>query len=514
MARRRYKTMKYELILGFVAAGLLVILLMGPERSSDEQGNDALVELQRQEHTIETVIEPLTMTYQSASRPDGAPTSRRTPAENGRSVLGEGPLRLHPDNWRYFMDGNGRLIYLTGSHHWDNLVDNDTRPGEFDFAAYLDFLESYDHNFIRLWSQWAWTKPVDPLPYLRSGPGRANDGARKVDLTTFNPLYFERLRERVESAGERGFYVGVVLFQGWSIKDHGSGNPWPNHPYNPANNINQVNGDLNGNGEGEEIHTLDSPEILALQEAYVREVILTLNDLDNVMYEISNESSADSTKWQYHMVEFIREVQAELPQQHLVGMSSGGGKQMISNDDIFAGPADWVAPNYRGGYKNNPPVPFTGQAVIADSDHIFGLGGDSVWVWKSFMRGLHPIYMDDLGVEAEQEQLRQAMAQTRTFAERLNLAQMEPRPALASSGYCLANINGQPVEYLVYLPEGGEVTVDVGGVNGRFLVEWFHPATGETVWRRIIAVEQNPTFIAPFDDGDAVLYLLAVPEWP
>jgi len=29
-----------------------------------------------------------------------------------------GPLRIHPDNPRYFTDGSGKAIYLTGSHTW------------------------------------------------------------------------------------------------------------------------------------------------------------------------------------------------------------------------------------------------------------------------------------------------------------------------------------------------------------------------------------------------------------
>jgi len=35
----------------------------------------------------------------------------------------QGPLRVHPDNPRYFTDGSDRVIYLTGSHTWANLVD-------------------------------------------------------------------------------------------------------------------------------------------------------------------------------------------------------------------------------------------------------------------------------------------------------------------------------------------------------------------------------------------------------
>ena len=34
-----------------------------------------------------------------------------------------GPLRVHPDNPRYFTDGSGRAVYLTGAHTWNNLVD-------------------------------------------------------------------------------------------------------------------------------------------------------------------------------------------------------------------------------------------------------------------------------------------------------------------------------------------------------------------------------------------------------
>ena len=40
-----------------------------------------------------------------------------------------GPLRVHPDNSRYFTDGTKtqndtlRAVYLTGAHTWNNLVD-------------------------------------------------------------------------------------------------------------------------------------------------------------------------------------------------------------------------------------------------------------------------------------------------------------------------------------------------------------------------------------------------------
>jgi hypothetical protein len=41
------------------------------------------------------------------------------------------------------------------------------------------------------------------------------------------------------------------------------------------------------------------------QEAYVTRIVETVNDLDNVLYEVSNESGSESVGWQYHMISFI-----------------------------------------------------------------------------------------------------------------------------------------------------------------------------------------------------------------
>ena len=65
-----------------------------------------------------------------------------------------GPLRPHPANPRYFTDGTGRAVYLTGSHTWNNFLDmgETDPPPRFDFDKFLSWLEGYRHNFIRLWT--------------------------------------------------------------------------------------------------------------------------------------------------------------------------------------------------------------------------------------------------------------------------------------------------------------------------------------------------------------------------
>jgi hypothetical protein len=319
-----------------------------------------------------------------------------------------------------------------------------------------------------------------------------------------------------------------MLFEGWSIerkKSHRE-NPWFAHPFNAANNINGVDGDLNGNGEGEEVHTLAVPAVTRVQEAYVRQVIDTVNDLDNVLYEITNESPITTKEWQCHIVRCIKQYEAGKPSQHPVGMSYFYQGRAGALNALFAGPADWISPGNDGRvfrYHDEPPAAEGRKVILSDTDHFFGVGGDQKWVWKSFTRGLHPIFMDPLhtpydattppregdaqlpGLDPRWEPARQAMGHTRRYAERIDLAAMEPRGDLASSEYCLANPGK---EYLVYLPDGGEVEVELTAAEGPLAVEWMHPVDGTIAPGGMIAGGAPRLLTAPFA-GDAVLYLAA-----
>jgi hypothetical protein len=318
-----------------------------------------------------------------------------------------GPLRVNPANPRYFIDGSGRTIYLTGSHTWNDLQDRtDTSQPEFGYAGYLRLLARENHNFMRLWvweqAAWApWTTDMVkfcPLPYLRTGPGTALDGEPKFDLTRLNQKYFDRLRSRVSAARDNGIYVAMMLFQGWSVekKPNQPGNPWNGHPFHRENSVNGINGDLNGDGEGTEVHTLENPAITALQETYVRQVVNTVNDLDNVLWEICNEANPGSMKWQNHMVAYIKNYESTKEKQHPVGITAlyPGG----NNDELLRSAADWISPSGIGGedYQGNPPAADGSKVIIVDTDHLWGVGGDRAWVWKTFARGLNPIYIDPL----------------------------------------------------------------------------------------------------------------------
>jgi len=447
-----------------------------------------------------------------------------------------GPLRVHPLNPRYFTDGTGRAVYLTGSHTWSNFKDmGETDPPPcFDFEAYLDFLQQRNHNFIRLWTWELTTYTYDgkltyaePFPWRRTGPATALDGKPRFDLDQFDEAYFDRLRSRVVEAGRRGFYVSIMLFEGHGL--HASLTPWcwDGHPFNIQNNINGINGDPNGDGRGLEIHTLQIPAVTALQEAYVRKVVDSINDLDNVLYEIANESGAYSTEWQYHMIRYIHEYEKGKLKQHPVGMTFQWAKEYRgTNQNLFNSPADWISPSPDGGYQDDPPAGDGSKVILSDTDHLWGIGGNVAWIWKSFCRGLNPIFMDPyreprkkdvrevtwtdhlsetLRLDPRWDPIRRNLGYTLAYANCMNLAAMVPRNDLASTRYCLADPG---VEYLVYLPDGGDVMVDLSDAKTELAFEWLNPSNGGRMAGEITIGDGCTEFTAPFS-GDAILYVFA-----
>lgn len=208
------------------------------------------------------------------------------------------------------------------------------------------------------------------------------------------------------------------------------------------------------------------------------------------------------------------------------------------NDPLLGGHAEWISPGYDdeifagGGHPMtpgsppsrwyaDPPVADGAKVVISDTDHYAPGQGDALWAWKSFLRGHHPILMDygliaglepaaespaEAGVPpcSYYEPARWAMGDTRRYAERMGLIDMQPRRDLASTGYALVNPGS---EYLVLQPDGDRFTVDLPA--GTYQVEWFDVTTRETTSSDALNVEQEGAveFSSPFPPGPAVIYL-------
>ncbi|HJR78638.1 MAG TPA: hypothetical protein VJ821_01120 [Anaerolineales bacterium] len=497
-------------------------------------------------------------------------------------IQARGPLVVSKTNSRYFTvasedPAEARAVYLTGSHIWNNFHDGmgpgtecSDIPEEFDYNAYLTFLKEHGHNFIRLW-RWEQFRSqaagggfhlcMTPQPWLRTGPGHAKDGNPKFNLEVFNESYFDRLRERVIAAGEMGIYVAVMLFDGWALHLSPAPDHVVGHPFHAANNVNGIG--INSIVDYQVLPL--EPRVQAIQEAYIRKVVDTVQHLPNVLYEVANESSGggsvdkefagllglddppewgDSTKWQYWVIDVVKRYEQEHGyDKHPIGMTMQFPvpEQTKVNDPLYNSPADWISPGYddevfaKGGHPmdpggpashwlNDPPAADGRKVVITDTDHYAPGQGDALWAWKSFLRGHYPILMDfgiiagvnppDPSAEspgvpsyASSEETRYAMGDTLHYAEKMDLLEMEPRGDLSSTGYVLAN-PGE--EYLILEPGEENNMFSVTLNEGEYTVEWFSVNRRETMAKDnlVIEVERRTDFTSPFTEaGPAVLYL-------
>jgi hypothetical protein len=463
-----------------------------------------------------------------------------------------GLLCVSRSNPRYFEDAStGRIVYLTGTHTWNDFQDTGSGPYPFDYLRYLEFLHKHSMNFIRLWvlenPRWApWSGDdgfrIAPVPYARTGPGLAADGQPKFNLDVWNDEYFARLAERVRAAGELGIYVGVMLFSGcsignrdWPAADHETGlpvkNPWDSHPYRRDNNVNGLDGDPGDTGQGWELRNPGRMEVLERQKAYVRKAVDVLSDMDNVLFEIANEDPYDTRAWQYGIIEYIHAYESAKPRRHPVGMTATWKQP---NEALFESPADWISPYYDEDRALDPLTAGGSKVWIADTDHVFpNMGATMDFVWKAFLRGANVISMDNGKGGKSWEYFRRKaggnveryetaghpgltggdftarlgdLSQMRSmrYAERMDLASATPRNSLSSTGYCLASPGR---EYLTYQPGEGEFTVDLSAAAGALAAEWLNAVTGETQDGESVRGGRATRFAPPF--SPAVLYLKA-----
>jgi len=462
----------------------------------------------------------------------------------------KGPLRASR-NPNYFADPSGAPLILCGSHTWNTLQDWGANGAirRLDFDAFVSFLKAHGHNFTLLWytelSKFRGLPTTDisapdftvsPHPWMRLGPGTATDGGLKFDLMKFDQAFFDRLRARVEVLNRAGIYAGVYLFTGEFLLRFRCSTD--GYPFSGPNNVNGVDDGYRGRspatGLGAVTMTAPNP-ITDFQDAYVRKMIDTLNDLPNVLWIISEEAPSQSIWWNNHLISTVRAYEGGQRLQHPIGYAT---LENPSDSILYNSDADWVAPwawiSPRASCGSGNPLC---KVNINDSDHsYFGMWNDPPqknrnYAWENFMTGNQVLFMDPyllyyprqkrnlcsapfngIGSEPDPrwENFRNNLGYILRYSRKLNLATVTPRGYLCSTKYCLAQTPSVGAEYLAYAPSGGSFTIDLSAMpRSRMLsAEWFNPATGATVSQRAIAAgSSSQTFSPPFD-GDAVLYLV------
>ena len=493
-----------------------------------------------------------------------------------------GPLKQSSVNTRYFVNPAGNAVFLAGSHTWNDFQDTDTSggtPGAVDFNAYVNFLKAHNQNATILWKKdlpeyCGWdvsgsTWEMGPWPWLRPGPGVATDGNPKFDLTQFNQAYFDRLRARALQLQQNGIYAIVQLFDGNQLTSYRCGTD--GYELTGTNNVNGVDDGYKSGTCGVGSVTMTTNNAISnVQDAYVKKVIDTLNDLPNVMWEVAEEQPGTSfsgcqgyggassmTFWAPHMFGLIKAYEAGgtwegttypgKPNQHPAGIGSMNyGDRTGGDATLYASTATWVAPSINSGvnqFPSNVPTNNQGKVLINDADHALGyaafINSDGSiqdqnlrgYLWENITSGaeglvfmdpyiiywqgsparntcVNPAHQVCTGVDTKYDKFRSSMGLAQAFVNaNMDLVKATPQGSLSSTGFCLADNAATGAEYLVYAPSGGTFTVNLGATTRALNVEWFNPTTGATTTGAAITGGSTKSFTAPFS-GDAVLYLV------
>lgn len=266
------------------------------------------------------------------------------------------PIRLHPDNSRYFLYKDNPTVLIGSTEHYGAVLNLD-----FDYIHYLNELQAKGLNLTRTFSgvyceipgsfdiekNTLAPKPLRYIaPWARSSvPGYVNQG-NKFDLNQFDSAYFVRLKDFVTQASQRGVVVEMVLFCTFYNDDL-----WKHSPMHAANNISGLE-----IREASDVYTLNDIELTDIQDNVTRKIVQELNEFDNVYFEICNEPYFMNVTdaWQSHISQTIVDTEAKLPKKHLIAQNIANGSKKIEKPDPnvsvfnyhYAYPPDAVAQNY------------------------------------------------------------------------------------------------------------------------------------------------------------------------
>lgn len=266
------------------------------------------------------------------------------------------PFALHPRNKHYFVFRGKPTVLVTSGEHYGAVINRD-----FNYVSYLNELHRHKLNNTRIWvgpyreiagnfniTQNTLAPAPDRFlpPWPRTTTAGAADGLNKFDLDRWNPEFFTRLKDFLREADKRDIVVEVNLFCPY-YED----SMWKVSPLNAANNVNGV-GDVPRN----EALTLKHPDLVKVQDTFVRKIINELKGFDNFYFEICNEPYAGRVPadWQEHVAKIVHEEEGRTGRRHLISQNiSNGSKRVeapLETVSIFnfhySRPAESVGMNY------------------------------------------------------------------------------------------------------------------------------------------------------------------------
>lgn len=411
------------------------------------------------------------------------------------------PVAIYQKNTYYFQDTKGKPIMFTGDYTWEMFSAVD-----FDYIKMFESLKSRGLNLARIWLWWG-CEQFSPLgnkihiePYLREGPGVANDGRPKYNLDKFNPAFFQKLTDFCKAAEKNGIYLQLMMMDAWMIKHDYL---WKLNAFNRDNNLNNVDGDPNDTRRGTDkkqgFCSMGNQKVADYQKAYIKKVVETVNGFNKIFFEIANENYY-SEEWELMLCDYIKEIEKSMPNQHMTI------RRDFPSHSYVVQKWDPVIVHKGIMEKRNLKVP-----LLFDTDWIINENDDEVRkaAWSSVASGAHFSYMDnsmdfyrDTIIADKRATLHKQIDHLARFMKEIKPWEMIPDDSLVVSGLAFAMANNKVL--FAYLPEGDEIRLDLSKMKGRRVYRWYNPLTGEFSEKQKVSGSSETSFRSP-DDNDWVL---------
>ena len=410
------------------------------------------------------------------------------------------PLRLHPENPHYFQFRGKPTVLITSGEHYGAVLNLD-----FDYIAYLDELVRYGFNHTRLFTgtyreipgsfgiQGNTLAPAPQryaAPWARSDTPGHFDGGNKFDLTRWDEVYFARLRDFVESAGQRGIVAEITLFCTMYSEAL-----WKASPMHPANNINGIS-----NVGRYEVYAFKDDVLTEAQVAVTRKIVRELNPFDNVYYEICNEPyerGGMHSDWQDRIIAAIRDAEESLPNRHLISLNVAHGSAEttqphphVSIYNFHAGKPQAVVLNYDLAKvigDNETGGSHRDDATYRTQGWEFILAGGALFSHLDFSFATnHPrgTLTEHRGPGGGGPALRRQLQVLKEFIHSFEFVKMKPDNAVIRDGVPEKSRTWALVEpgraYAVYLVGSSPIELTLELPEGAYRAEWIHPVDGST----------------------------------
>ncbi|MDD5687367.1 MAG: Ig-like domain-containing protein [Elusimicrobia bacterium] len=333
------------------------------------------------------------------------------------TVVTSEPIKLHPDNNRYFIYKGKPTVLITSNEHYGAVLNKD-----FDYIAYLDELKNKGLNYTLIFTG-TYIEPAENIatdtfrwwnidnntlgptnnnflcPWARSTTqkGFAGDpNSYKFDLSKWDDAgtpansYFPRLRDFIKQADDRGIAVVIVFFL--PFNEASFGKMWERSPMNGGsgiknglpgvgNDIDGISNNVNNAGNiayltstGDDSiwdirdNGLHNDGLTVYMSSMVTKIVQELNEFDNVIYQSIGESwfggGTRGIEFDNYIISKFVTTEAALPKKHLICQAR----------DIGWAPNFNINPNASLFFYSGPPL----NTIVKNYFHNIPIGVDEI----------------------------------------------------------------------------------------------------------------------------------------